>query len=292
MNLRSPYTALFVGIISVSFAAIFIRLATAPAAVMAFYRMGIATAVLLPIVLRHERHLFRGVPRRHIGWMVLGGFFLACHFLLWITSFEYTSVASSVFFVTTQPIFVAIASVFLFNERSSVFLITGIGLAAVGSMVIGAGDLQALGSTNLVGNALAFGGSIMAASYFLVGRHVRQTVSLGIYIVMVYGISAGFLLLFILFNRLSLGGFDGQTWISMVLLAIVPTVIGHTCFNWALKYLPAPIVSAAILGEPVGATVLAFLILQEAPPWYTLLGGLLILSGIYVSSRQPLRPRQ
>ncbi len=290
MNIRSPYAVLLLGVLSVSFAAIFIRLADAPPAVVAFYRMGLATVVLLPIVYWQERHLLRAVPRAHLGWMVLGGFFLALHFMLWITSFSFTSVASSVFFVTTQPIFVAVASVYLFRERSSIHLAFGIALAGLGSLVIGAGDFQSLGSTNLAGNLLALGGSLMAACYFLVGRHVRQTVSLGIYIVAVYGVSALFLLLFIVIGGHSLVGYTGGTWLSMVLLAIVPTVIGHTSFNWTLRYLPAPIVSVAILGEPVGATVLAYAILREAPAWYTLLGGALILFGIYVTSQS--RPAQ
>ncbi len=285
MNIRSPYAALFLGIIAVSFAAIFIRLAEAPPAVVAFYRMGLATVALLPIVWWQERHLFRAVPRRHLGWMLLGGFFLALHFMLWISSFSFTSVASSVFFVTTQPIFVAIASIFLFQERFSMHLAIGIALAAAGSITIGAGDLQALGSTNMYGNLLAFGGALMAASYLLVGRHVRQTISLGIYIVAVYGFSALFLLGFVLLAGHPLTGYTGATWLNMVLLAVVPTVIGHTCFNWTLKYLPAPIVSVAILGEPVGATLLAYLILQEAPAWYTLVGGALILWGIYVTTQ-------
>ena len=285
MTFRSPYAVLILGIASVSFAAIFIRLAEAPAAVIAFYRMGFATAALLPIVWWQERHLFRSIPRSHLGWMALGGLFLALHFMLWISSFSLTSVASSVFFVTTQPIFVATASIFLFKEKASVYLFIGIALAGVGSLIIGAGDLQALGSGNLTGNLLALAGSVMAASYFLVGRHVRQTVSLGLYIVGVYGVSAFVLLLFILFAGHPLVGYSGQTWWSMVLLAVIPTLIGHTCFNWALKYVPAPIVSTAILGEPVGATVLAYFILQEAPRWYTILGGALILLGIYASSQ-------
>ena len=278
-----PYVILFMGIIAVSFAAIFIRLSTAPAAVVAFYRMGIATVLLAPYVLGKLRGEFRQLERSQILLAILGGFFLAFHFLFWISSFAHTSVASSVVFVTTQPIFVGLLAAVFLKERPGFFLLLGIGFACIGSLVIGAGDLS-MGANTLYGDLLALMGSIMAAGYFLIGRHLRQKLSLGVYVFTVYGICAVFLLGYILVRQIPLTGYNSMTWFSMFMLALVPTIIGHTSFNWALKYLHASVVSASILGEPVGATLLAWLILSEKPPVFTLIGGVFILSGIYLTT--------
>ncbi|AZR74857.1 hypothetical protein BBF96_07315 [Anoxybacter fermentans] len=278
-----PYIALVIGVAAVSFAAIFIKLASAPPAVVAFYRMGVATLILAPFTIAKRGKEFRTLTKRQIFLLVLGGLLLSLHFIFWISSFAHTSVASSVIFVTTQPIFVAVAAALILKEKPGLFLLSGIALACVGSLVIGAGDLS-LSVTNLYGDLMALGGSIMAAGYFLVGRHLRKSLSLGVYILSVYGFCSLFLLLYILINQIHLLGYDSLTWFSMVMLALVPTIIGHTSLNWALKYLHASVVSASILGEPVGATLLAWLILHEKPQVFTLIGGILILGGICLTS--------
>lgn len=278
-----PYIVLLTGIVAVSFAAIFIKMSTAHPAVIAFYRMGIATILLAPIVLWKNREEFRRLTRGQVGLAFLSGCFLALHFLFWISSFAHTSVASSVVFVTTQPIFVALASALLLKERPGLFLLIGISLACIGSLVIGAGDLMT-SSMTLYGDLLALGGSIMAVGYFLLGRHLRQKISLRVYIFTVYGFCSLILLAFIAMYRLPLTGYDTVTWFSMAMLALIPTMIGHTSFNWALKYMHASVVSASALGEPVGATLLAWLILQEKPAALTLIGGLFILIGIYLTT--------
>lgn len=278
----SPYLILFIGVSAVSFAAIFIRLADAPAGVIAFYRMSIATVILAPFVLSKKIQEIKTLKGKEISLIVLSGFFLALHFLFWISSFEHTSVVSSVVFVTTQPIFVALAAALILKERPGFMLLCGIGLASIGSLVIGAGDLS-LGSTNFLGDLMALAGSIMAAGYLLIGRHLRQKMSLGVYILLVYGTCSGFLLIYLLINQLPLLGYSSVSWISMLMLALIPTIIGHSSFNWALKYLQASVVSASSLGEPVMSTLLAWIILQEKPPIYAVLGGILILGGIYLT---------
>ncbi|MCK4260456.1 MAG: DMT family transporter [Halanaerobiales bacterium] len=284
MKLRfPPYLALVFGVIAVSFAAIFIRLADAPAPVIAFYRMGIATLILSPFVLFRYGKELKKLTSKQIFFCILSGLFLALHFFFWITSFDHTSVASSVVFVTTQPIFVAIAGRFILKERPGLFLLCGIALSCVGSLIIGAGDLS-LSSTHLYGDLMALIGSVMAAGYLLSGRYLRQSMSLGIYIFMVYGICSIFLLIYILSYGISLVGFDNLTWFSMFMLALVPTLVGHTSFNWALKYLQASVVSASMLVEPVVATLLAWVILKETPPVFTLIGGILILVGLYLTT--------
>lgn len=281
-----PIIALVIGVIAVSFAAIFIRLSNAPAAIIAFYRMGIATLLLAPFVLLKNGKELKSLTKKQMGLSILGGFFLALHFLFWITSFAHTSVASSVIFVTTQPIFVAIAATLILKERPGFFLLCGIALACLGSLVIGAGDLV-INYANFFGDLLALAGSLMAAGYFLNGRYLRQSISLGVYIFVVYGICAIFLLGYILFAGLPLGGYDSLTWFSMFMLALIPTIVGHTAFNWALKYLHASVVSISVLGEPVGATLLAWLILHEQPQIFTVIGGGLILGGIFITTVRP-----
>lgn len=278
-----PFAVLIVGIVAVSFASIFIRLSTAPPAIVAFYRMGIATLMLAPYVLIKLRSEFRQLTRSQWLFLVVSGFFLALHFLFWISSFQHTSVASSVIFVTTQPIFVALAAAVFLKEKPGFFLLCGVGLACLGSLVIGAGDFS-LGANTLYGDLLALMGSIMAAGYFLIGRHMRQKLSLGIYVFTVYGICSIFLFIYILMIGVPLTGYNSITWFSMFMLALLPTIIGHTSFNWALKYLHASVVSASVLGEPVGATILAWLILGEKPPVFTLIGGVFILGGIYLTT--------
>lgn len=278
-----PCLVLLMGVIAVSCSAVLIKLTDAPAAIIAFYRMSFATLLLAPVVLIRNRKELTSLTHKQILWLILSGFFLALHFLFWITSFSYTSVASSVVFVTTQPIFVVLAAAIFLKERPVLILLCGIALACLGSLIIGAGDLS-LSKTNLLGDCLALGGSIMAAGYFLVGRHLRKKLSLGIYVFLVYGISAVFLLIYNLIVKTPFSGYSQMSWFSMVMLAILPTIIGHTSFNWALKYLHASAVSVSVLGEPVGATLLAWLILKEQPPIYTIIGGAFILGGIYLTT--------
>lgn len=282
MEHHSTYFVLFAGVLAVSFAAIFIRWADASASVVAFYRMGLATLLWLPWVWVRHRREFQALTPLQWRWLIVGGACLALHFLLWIHSMDYTSVASSVFFVTTQPIFVAAAAIWLLGEQVTRRLATGIVLSFLGAVIMGVGDFS-LGADNLYGNLLALGGAVMAAGYLLVGRYLRQTLSLRVYAGCVYGISAAILLCFVVVTRQPLTGFSQSTWANLFLLALVPTLIGHTSFNWALKYLPPAVVSVAILGEPIGATLLAYWLLSEQPGLPTIGGGLLILSGIYLA---------
>ncbi len=293
MDRRTTYFVLFSGVIAVSFAAIFIRWAEAPASVIAFYRMGLASIVWFPLVWLRHRSEFQALSRRQAVWLMAGGTCLALHFLLWIQSMDYTSVASSVFFVTTQPIFVAAASIWLLREPVTRRLAAGIVLSLAGTVIIGVGDFSP-GETQFFGNLLGIGGAVMAAGYLLIGRLLRQTLSLQLYAGCVYGISAAILLAFVLITMQPLTGFTHFTWLNLLLLALVPTLIGHTSFNWVLKYLPPAVVSVAILGEPIGATFLAYWLLNEPPGFHTLSGGLLIISGIYLAvthRRAGKRPR-
>ena len=233
--------------------------------------------------------------------MLLAGLFLAFHFGSWITSLELTSVASSVVLVTTTPLWVAVVSVFFLKEKLTRPLIVGLVVAMVGGIVVGISEscsitsgqftctagLQLFQSRSMLGNFLALFGAWMAAAYLIVGRKVREHVDTMVYVYVVYSMSAIFLLGAALLTRQPLFGYSPHFYLWAFLLAIVPQIIGHTTYNWALGYLPTTFVSISLLGEPIGTILLTFLFLQETPTLIEAFGGILILTGIYLASRTP-----
>ncbi len=274
-----------IGVAAMSFASIFIRFCEAPPLVIAAYRLTLATLILLFLALPKTLRESRRLSRREMLPSLLAGLFLCFHFAFWITSLQYTSVASSVIFVTTNPIFVGIASSFLLRERISAVLFLSILVAVVGGIIIGWGDLGK-GQGHLYGDFLSLLGAIMATGYLLVGRSVRQKVSLTTYITLVYGVAAFFLILLALFNGDPLFGYAPKEYILFLLLAVGPQLIGHSSLNWALRFFSATLVAVFILGEPIGASILAYYILGENPGPTLIWGGALVLAGIYLSVRE------
>ncbi|MGQ9823958.1 MAG: DMT family transporter [Desulfotomaculales bacterium] len=285
----NPYLVVGLGIAGISFGSLFTRLAAAPPLAIAFYRMFFTTLLLAPFALsRQGRAELAGLSRAEIFSAVGSGFFLALHFFAWIYSLDYTSVASSTVLVTMQPLFVVSGSwLFLREKVPAKSLPYGL-LAILGSVVIGFSDFR-VGGLALAGDLLAFSGALFIAGYVIIGRRLRQRLSLFPYIFLVYGVSA---LLLLGFSRLAgtpLFPYPLSTWVCFLALAVVPTIFGHTLFNWALGYLKAAVVSVAFLGEPVGATILALLFLGEVPVLLQVAGGAAILVGVYLflaSSRQ------
>ena len=267
------------GVAAISFSAVLIRLAEADPAVIAFYRLFFASLLLAPWAGKDWKKI--RLSHRQLALMVGAGVFLALHFLLWMTSLEHTSVASSVVLVTTQPLFVFLFSIVFLREVPPRSMWGGLLLALAGSVLVVFGQ-GAAGQSRLLGNLLALGGAVMMALYFLAGRKVRGDVPLALYSALVYGFSSAALALFILWQGLPWGGYNAQTWRLFFLLALLPTILGHNSLNWALKYLPATMVSVVILGEPIGAALLAGLILKEIPAWIEIFGGGLILAGIFL----------
>ncbi len=279
-----PYLGLAIGILAVSFASIFIRLAEAPSLVIAASRLTIASLILAPAAFIRAREELRSLTKGDLELALLSGLFLGLHFATWISSLEYTSVASSVVFVSTSPMFVGLASHFLLKERVSRQMFAGIAISVLGGMIIGYGDFG-LGVRELFGDFLALAGAVTVSVYLLVGRKLRRHLSLLSYIFLVYTTAAAFLIMLCLAMGHSFSGYSQQTYLMFFLLAIAPQIIGHSSYNWALKYLPATFVGVATLGEPIGSTILAYFALKETPTLAKLSGGVLILAGIYVSSR-------
>jgi len=279
------HAVLALGVISVSFAAIFIRLAEAPPLVIAAYRLCLASLVLAPAAWIRARQELRALSRRETILLALSGGFLALHFALWIASLGYTSVATSVVLVTANPVFVAIASYLLFHERLGMRVISGIILCLAGAVLIGYGNWQ-LGPQPLLGGGLALSGALAVAGYLLIGRRLRQRIGILSYAAVTYTSAAVLLVLAVLASGQALFGYSSSTYLMLVLLAVVPQLLGHTSLNWALRFVSATMVTIAVLGEPVLATALAFVILSEAPTWSEIAGGVLILGGIFWAFRR------
>jgi len=214
--------------------------------------------------------------------MMAAGAFLAIHFAAWITSLEYTSVATSVVLVTASPIFVSIASLLFFRQRLHKIILTGIAMSVAGGVLISAQNWQ-LGSRPFEGALLAIGGALAVSGYLIIGQRLMRVTGVLRYVFVVYGTAAILLLLAALILGYSFIGYSGKTYAMMVLLALGPQLVGHSALNWSLRSVSATLVAVAVLGEPVGATLWAFLILGEVPSIVELAGGALILTGIFLA---------
>jgi drug/metabolite transporter (DMT)-like permease len=268
---------------AISTASIFIKLCDAPVLIIATYRMMLASLLLTPFAC--YQRTWRGWGRNELGWFLLSGLFLGLHFAFWIASLKYTSVASSVVLVTTHPIFVGIGGWLFLKERLGSDLVLGIALSVLGSGWISYGDMS-LSRETLMGDGLALLGAIAASGYLLVGRRMRRDRDLISYIFPVYSTAGLMLILFALIFQEPFFGYSSSTYLYLFLLALVPQLLGHTTFNWALKYLPASIVAIAILGEPIGSTILAYFFLGEGLNMWKIIGGILILAGILIALRK------
>lgn len=279
---------LAVGIIAVSTASIFIRYAQveAPSLVIATYRLAVASLVLVPIASRRRQGELRNLRAADWWLAIASGVFLALHFATWITSLEYTTVASSVVLVSTSPLWVAVAARLLLHERLTRNAILGLIMAVAGGIVIGFSDVaQMAGSAPLLGNALALAGAVAVTGYWLIGRRLRARLSLTPYVTMVYSAATAVLLAMTIAAREPLTGYQPVIYLWFLLLGLVPQLIGHSSFNWALARLPATFVAVATLGEPMGSTMLAYLFLEETPSLLKILGAALILTGIVFTLR-------
>ena len=278
---RLALPAVIFGVAAVGAAAIFIRLADAPAIGVSFWRCALGVAVLVPLAVARGERLPKGRPL-YVG--IASGVALGAHFGLWISSLDYTSVAASVVLVTTQPVFVAILAFLIFGERTSPLSFAGILVAIAGTAVIASDD--SVGSAAFLGNALALAGAVAVAVYMLIGRSLRSG-GVGVlpYVIVVYSSASFTLFVVALFSGTQLLGYSGETWFWLWAITLGPQIMGHTVFNWALRYVEASIVTGLILAEPVIAALLAWLVLSERPGVATVLGGGIILTGLFLLLR-------
>lgn len=272
---RSPYLLLGAAVLCISFGAIFARQAEAPAATVAFWRMGLASLLLAPFAAPSARRAWPALTRRQASALLVSGLALALHFATWIASLDYTSVAASVLLVNTTPLFsVALARLWL-GESIPRGVPFALALALAGAGLIAWGD-WGQGPEPLKGDLLALVGALGLSIYHVAGRGLRDALPLDAYVLAVWSTSALALLAAALGGGAPLGGHAPRTWLALLALAIVPTLGGHGLVNRALRRLPAPTVGLFLLGEPLGASVLALLIFGEVPSGWTLAGGALV----------------
>jgi drug/metabolite transporter (DMT)-like permease len=296
-----PLVVLALGVLAVSTASIFIRYAQeyTPSLVIAAWRLTLATILLSPFALTRRHSELRSLTRRELGLAILSGFFLALHFATWISSLAFTTVASSVVLVDTAPLWVALLAPIVLGERISRSVKIGMWLAFAGGVLVALSDACTWTGSSLacpsmgefvrgqaiIGDLLALAGALAAAAYLVIGRSVRSRVSVLSYIFVVYGISAVVLIVLMVVSHQPAFGYPPVAYLWFLALALIPQLLGHTSYNWALGYLPAAYVSIALLGEPIGSTLLAMIFLGEVPTGLKVIGGAVILAGIYLASR-------
>jgi len=293
-----PVPATLAGIVFVSTASLFIRFAQAEASsiVIAAARLTIASLVLVPMALIRNCKAPVHLTWQEWGKGLLSGLFLALHFAAWITSLEYTTIASSVVLVTTTPLWVALLSPLVLQEKIRKAVWIGLVISVVGGVIVGLANAcqwtgsgltcQAQGFTGkaMWGNALALFGAWMAAGYMLMGRQLRKKLDTVSYTALVYSAAAGILLAVVLLSAEPLFSYQPETYIWLLALGLIPQLLGHSLLNWALKYISAAYVSLTLLGEPIGTSILAYLFLRESPTLLEGVGAVLILVGIVIGS--------
>lgn len=274
-----PYIPIMIGVISVALSAIFVKLATADAGVIAFYRMLFSVLLMLPIFLFKYKREVLLLGKRDWIYSTIAGVFLAFHFIFWFESLNYTSVASSTVLVTLQPVFAFAGTYFFFKERLSLKTILSAVIAICGSVIISWGDFQ-LSGTAFFGDILALIGCALITTYLLFGQDVRKRLSLITYTFIVYSISTITLFFYVLIKGESFGPYPGSDWFWFIMLALISNLLGHTLFNWSLKWVSTNVISIAILFEPVGASILAYYVFHETLSLSQIAGGLIVISGI------------
>ncbi|QQE80178.1 DMT family transporter [Alicyclobacillus sp. SO9] len=267
-----------VGVVAVSFSAILIKMSTAPAPIIGMYRLLFTSVLLIPVTLKNA-HEITGLSRRQLGLILTSGVFLGLHFLLWIESLKLTSVASSMIVLSIQPVLVSLGAYLFFTERTNTVAVIAMTTAVLGSIVIAVGDSSSAGGS-LFGDVLSLGGTAAISGYMLTGQQLRKTISSSVYSFLVFVTAAVVLFLFNVVTRQPLIGYSSHEWMLFVLLAVIPTLFGHTLFNWLLKYVSATTVAMSILEEPIGAITLAAIVLHEQIHLFQILGGTVTLTGV------------
>ncbi|MGM9923529.1 MAG: DMT family transporter [Bacillus sp. (in: firmicutes)] len=276
---KSIALPLIIAIIAISFSAIFVKWSQAPASVLSMYRMWLASLIMLPIIISKRRE-FQKLARKDWLFLFFSGFFLALHFLLWFGSLKLTTVASSTVILALQPIISLAGGYFFFKERTTLASMMTMCIAIIGAMMIGWGDFG-LSKAAIIGDLLSFLSVIAVVGYLLIGQNIIKKISHWIYSFTVFTFAAAALSIYNLAAGVRFTGYEAREWGIFLLLAIVPTV-AHVINNWLLNYVNATTISMSILGEPVGATILAILLLGERLAGWQIIGGLFVLIGVFL----------
>ena len=264
-----------------SLSSIIIRFSEAPALVIAAYRMLFTTMMLVIPVYINNRSEFKNLNRQNFVMCVLSGVFLALHFTSWIQSLQMTTVANSTILVSCSPIFVAAINYFLLKEKINKNMVIGILMSLLGTIIIGMGSSQGTGNSMMIGNILAFMGAIFVAGYLVIGGIVRKNISAGVYVFIVYSVSAIVLFIMCFITDTPNYPYPAREFALFFTLAFFSSILGHTVYNYLMKYFSSTLISVSTLSEPIFASLMALLIFMEIPSIYTIIGGLIIIAGIY-----------
>lgn len=275
------YIALAVAVLALSTSAIFVKLAAAPSAITAFYRLFISAVLLLPIALiqKNIRDELFSLSSKKFRLGILAGLLLAVHYVMWFESLSYTSVASSTVLVSLQPLFSMVLGYCFFHEKLRTRAIIGCLIAIVGSTIIGWGDFQ-IDERALWGDLISFLSAGVIAAYFSVGQILRKDTGVVTYSILGYSISSIFLGTYALLKGNSFVDYPPEAWYSFFGLAIICTIGGQFVFNLLLKNVSATAVTMSILGEPIGTCVLAYFILNETISLQQFIGIAIIIAGL------------
>jgi drug/metabolite transporter (DMT)-like permease len=277
------------GIIAVSLAAILIREAQnarIPSLAIAAGRLTIAATLLTPFMLARHRDEIVRLTRRELLFTALSGIFLAIHFAAWITSLEKTTVLVSVVLVSTNPLWIAVLEVLFLRARLGLWVLIGLGIGVIGSIIVvlPQNSMVTAGTEPILGSALAIVGAIAVAIYYVIGRGLRARLSLIPYIWLVYSCAALLLLIFVLITRVPVTGHPTSGYIALLAMALIPQLLGHSSFNFALKYFPATYIGISAQLEPVASALIAFLYFNETPTVVQVLGSVIIIAGVILAS--------
>ncbi len=274
---------LIVGMIAISFAPILVRYSDAPVSVQGMYRMLFTVLLMLPFGHRQLRSV-SSISRKDWGLLGLAGFFLALHFLLWMASLNYTSIASSTIILTLEPVFVMIGAYFAFKDKIGKLPLLGLALALAGAFVVGSGDFRISGEA-FKGDILSFTGMLAVVVNMLVAKVILRRVSSYLYSLIVFAIA---FVCFAIYNAvlgINVIDYVPTEWLIFILLAIVPTVLGHMIFNWLLQFISPTTISMTVLAEPVGASLLGLMLFGEMLTTSQLIGGVLVIVGLLLYMR-------
>lgn len=277
---RNVGLLLTISIIAISFAAIFVKWSDAPSSILSMYRMYLACALLFPMAYAKRRDFFK-LSRRDWLFLFTAGIFLALHFALWFESLKLTTVASSTIILALQPIVALIGGFFIYKERTSLSTIMLIGISIIGVVMVGWGDLGLSSKSAIIGDTLSFLSVLAVVCYLLIGQNVVRKVSHWAYSFCVFLFAALTLHIYNLFLGVPITGYDTREWKIFVLLAIFPT-LAHVIYNYLLNFVNTTTISISILGEPVGATILAVILLGEDVIGLQIVGGIFVLLGVFL----------
>lgn len=286
-NLPYKYIVL-IGVLFTSLSSIFIRMSDAPSLVISAYRMLFTVLMLLYPVVTKEIYSLKNMTKNDFILCIISGVFLALHFASWIASINMTTIANSTILVSCSPIFVAIANYFILKEKFSYKMLIGIAMSLIGTTVIALGSSGGNNNGMMLGNILAITGGIFVAGYFVIGGIVRKNVSAGAYVFVVYSVSVVVLFFMCFATKTPIYPYSAKEFILFICLAFFCSILGHTLYNYLMKYVSATLISVSTLCEPIFASILALIIFREIPSTYTLIGGTIILSGVfyYITSQK------